>query len=245
MPLDIVYQDAQFIAINKPAGLLVHRSPIDRHETQFAIQMLRDQIGQRVYPVHRLDKPTSGVLLFALAADDAAQVHQQFSEERVHKTYLAVCRGYTPDTCLIDHPVKTVRDKYDNGITEAERKPAVTRLYTLDRCEIDQPVSKYTSARYSLVKLLPRTGRRHQLRAHMKHLSHPIIGDAKYGRSEHNRFFQQYLNSQRLMLASCFLQFTHPHSGEQINISARPDNNFCHTVEQLGMQMPGQDDYAP
>lgn len=235
MLLEIVYQDDRFIAINKPAGLLVHRSPIDRYETRFAIQMLRDQIGQRVYPIHRLDKPTSGLLLFALSNEDAALVHQQFSENTVEKRYLAVCRGYTQDTLHIDHPVKTVHDKYDETITEVERKEAQTDLTTLARCELNFPVGKYASARYSLVELTPHTGRRHQLRAHMKHISHPIIGDAKYGRSEHNQFFQQQLNSHRLMLASYFLRFTQPHTGETISIIAKPEQSFIDTLNALGM----------
>lgn len=243
MQLDIVYQDTHFVAINKPAGLLVHRSPIDRHETRFAIQLLRDQIGQRVYPVHRLDKPTSGVLLFALNAQDAALLQQQFAQTDVGKEYLAVCRGYTADECVIDHPVKTVRDSYDDTITATHSKPALTTLQTLARCEIDKPLGKYASVRYSLVKLSPHTGRRHQLRAHMKHISHPLIGDAKYGRGEHNRFFQQHFNSHRLMLAACGLQFIHPHTSETVILRARPEQSFCDALAALGMLHALPQDY--
>lgn len=233
MALDIVYHDDWLIAINKPSGLLVHRSPIDRHETRFAVQLLRDQIGQRVYPVHRLDKPTSGILLFALQPDDARRVHQQFSEQQVDKQYLAVCRGHTPPHSRIDHPVRSVADHYADSDGE-QRRPAVTELATLAHTEIAEPVGKYPSSRYSLVQLKPLTGRRHQLRAHMKHIAHPIIGDAKYGRGEHNRFFRQYFNSQRLLLAAWSLSFRHPHLQQTVRIVARPGADFCDTLAQLG-----------
>lgn len=229
MPLDIVYQDSWLVAINKPAGLLVHRSPIDRHETRFALQMLRDQIGQHVFPVHRLDKPTSGILLFALNPDDAKAVHHQFTEQQVDKRYLAVCRGYTPAECHIDH---AIRDRDDNN---GKRKTAVTHLTTLAQTQIPVAVDKYPTSRYSLVQLKPVTGRRHQLRAHMKHIAHPIIGDAKYGRGEHNRFFNSYFASNRLLLAAVSLQFKHPRSGEHISLHARPTEDFCHTLAKLAM----------
>jgi len=103
--LTILFRDPHLIAIDKPAGLLVHRSAIDRRETRFALQLLRDQIGQRVYPVHRMDKPTSGVLLFALHVDAARRMTALFTERRVHKTYLAVVRGHTPVADVIDYPL--------------------------------------------------------------------------------------------------------------------------------------------
>lgn len=230
MLLDIVYQDQWFVAINKPAGLLVHRSPIDRHETRFALQILRDQIGQHVFPIHRLDKPTSGILLFALDPDDARAVHRQFTEQTVDKRYLAVCRGYTPDEISIDH---AIRDRDDRS---SKRKTAITRLTTLARTDIPVAVDKYPTSRYSLVQLKPVTGRRHQLRAHMKHIAHPIIGDAKYGRGEHNRFFNQHFDSHRLLLASCFLRFYHPHLQQDVSLCARPTDDFCQTLEQLGIK---------
>ena len=236
MNLDIIYHDPYFVAINKPPGLLVHRSPIARQESRFAIQLLRDQIGQRVYPIHRLDRPTSGVLLFALNPEDSATVQQQFAEAAVEKTYLAICRGYTPDTLYIDHPVKTVVDKFDHHRDNADRKPAQTVLSSLGRCELNIAVGKYPTTRYSLVKLVPRTGRRHQLRAHMKHISHPIIGDAKYGRSEHNRFFQQQFDCQRLLLAAIRLRFFHPIQQQTVTLCASPGEDFCQIAQRLGWQ---------
>ncbi len=232
MKLEIVYQDEHFIAMNKPAGLLVHRSPIDKYETRFAIQMLRDQIGQRVYPAHRLDKPTSGILIFGLTSQAAANLHEQFSQGLTNKTYLAVVRGFTPDTLLIDHPVKAIDDPYDEN-HQQEAKPAITHLKTLDRYLIPIPVDKYPEGRYSLVQLNPETGRRHQLRYHMKHISHPIIGDAKYGKSSHNRFFQTHFLISRLLLAATQLQFIHPYTSKTVTIDATPGEDFLSLIEQL------------
>lgn len=232
MELNIIYRDEHYIAINKPSGLLVHRSPIDRHETRFVVQMLRDQIGQHVYPVHRLDKPTSGVLIFGLSRDAAARLQPLFRNSQVEKTYLALVRGYTPEELFIDHPVKAVKDKKAIGrVTDA--KPAQTRLRTLACYEIDAGIEKYPQSRYSLVQLQPLTGRRHQLRYHMKHISHPIIGDAKYGRGAHNRYFQQHFSCHRLLLAAVSLRFQHPFSGEHIHIQASPGTGFLNVLEQL------------
>jgi tRNA pseudouridine65 synthase len=235
MTLEIIFQDEHYIAINKPSGLLVHRSPIDRHETRFALQMLRDQIGQRVYPVHRLDKPTSGVLLFGLSSEAASTLHQHFSDDSVKKHYLAIVRGHTPDTLKIDHPVKAIDDKYD-PLTNDNAKEALTLLTTLARCELPFAVDKYPVSRYSLVKLSPITGRRHQLRYHMKHISHPIIGDAKYGKSQHNRFFREHLQGSRLLLAATDLHFTHPFTHAPIHIQASPGNDFMQVVNAIGWQ---------
>jgi tRNA pseudouridine65 synthase len=235
MELEIIYRDDHYIAINKPAGLLVHRSPIDKHETRFALQLLRNQIGQRVYPVHRLDKPTSGVLLFGLTAEAASAIHQHFSGDSVQKKYLAIVRGFTVDSLLINHPVKAIDDKYDTAANK-NAKEAQTTLRTLAQCEIDVPIDKYPKSRYSLVELSPITGRRHQLRYHMKHISHPIIGDAKYGKSNHNHFFQSAFNCSRLLLAATELHFLHPYTQQAIAIKAPLKDDFMAAINGLGIQ---------
>ena len=190
-PLEILYQDEYLVAINKPSGLLVHKSPIDKHETRFALQELRDQIGQYVYPVHRLDKPTSGVLLFALDSKTAKTMSQCFRDNEVHKEYIAIVRGYTESKGQIDHPLKQMLDtkaQKEKGISK-EAQEAETAYERLATVELPYAVSRYPVARYSLVKLKPRSGRKHQLRRHMKHIFHPIVGDTKHGRGEHNIFF--------------------------------------------------------
>ena len=227
-PLEILYQDTHLVAINKPSGLLVHKSPIDRHETQFALQMVRDQIGQYVYPVHRLDKPTSGVLLFALSAEIAQKMSLLFRSSKVHKEYISIVRGFTEDTSLIDYPLKQMLDtkaQKKQGITK-EIQEAQTVYERLGTVELPFPISRYPVARYSLVKLLPKTGRKHQIRRHMKHIFHPIVGDTKHGRGEHNKLFREKFASHRLLLHSNKLKFMHPVTQKEVVIEAPLDEIF-------------------
>ena len=237
-PLEIVYRDDRLVVINKPPGLLVHRSPIDRHETRFAVQLLRQQVGQRVWPAHRLDKPTSGLLIFALSADVARNLSTQFAGHTVGKRYLALLRGFCPTALDIDHPVKIPSDAYAPQRTgkATTQLPAQTILRRLARVELPVRVDRYSSSRYALAELFPITGRRHQLRRHMKHISHPILGDANYGKSRHNHFFQQQLNCQRLMLACTGLQFRHPVTGEDVSLQASPGADFLRLARLLDWQ---------
>ena len=226
--LEILYQDDYIIAINKPSGLLVHKSPIDKHETQFALQLVRDQIGQYVYPIHRLDKPTSGVLLFALNAEITQSMSELFRSHEVQKEYIAVVRGYTKEEELIDYPLKQMLDTKEQkkeGITK-EAQEAQTQYERLATVELPYPVSRYPVPRYSLVKLLPRSGRKHQLRRHMKHVFHPIVGDTKHGRGEHNKLFRDKFACHRLLLHSNRVSFVHPVSNEKIMIEAGADGMF-------------------
>ncbi|MDP5063218.1 MAG: pseudouridine synthase [Haliea sp.] len=227
--------------MNKPAGLLVHRSPIDRHETRFALQLLRDQLGQRVYPLHRLDKPTSGVLLFGRTAEAAKMFAPLFAARKVVKTYLAVVRGWCPDQGLIEHPLTEEFDHAAVTNSAAAKKAqaprvqdAETRFRLLGTAELPIAVDKYPNTRYSLVQLQPITGRRHQLRRHMKHISHPIIGDANHGKGVHNRFFQRHFNCHRLLLTCTRVELQHPVYNTPLNIEAAPGDVFEATAEALG-----------
>ena len=228
VPLEILYQDEHIIAINKPSGLLVHKSPIDRHETEFALQLLRDQIGQYVHPVHRLDKPTSGILLFALNTEVAQMMSLLFRSSEVQKEYIAIVRGFAPDEMLIDHPLKQMLDTKEQkklGITK-EPQEAQTDCMRLGTVELPYAVSRYPVARYSLVKLRPKTGRKHQLRRHMKHIFHPIVGDTKHGRGEHNNLYREKFECHRLLLHANRVEFVHPVSKKQIVIEAPLDAMF-------------------
>ncbi len=216
VPLSIVYQDHYLVAIDKPAGLLVHKSPVDRRETLFAVQQLRDQIGQRVYPLHRLDKPTSGVLLFALSPEIVRQVAAGWAE--VRKDYLAVVRGFAPAEMLIDHPLRPDPDDRIKRPAKDEPQAALTQLKTLAQIDLPYRVDTYPSSRYSLVQCQPLSGRRHQLRRHLKHISHPIIGDAKHGKGRHNRFFATQFQAPGLMLSATRLSLPHPVSGAQLTL---------------------------
>ena len=231
--LPILYQDDAIVAINKPSGLLVHRSPIDRHETRFAVQLLRDQIGQYVYPVHRLDKPTSGVLLFALTPELASQLGQAFQAHQVEKTYLAVLRGYCPESGRIDYPLTEEPDKRIARSKPAAPQEAVTDFRCIANYELDVAIETYPQSRYSLALAMPKTGRRHQLRRHFKHLSHPIIGDAKHGRGRHNRYFAEQLNCPRLLLHAAQLRFVHPLTQDTICVDAPLDQYFSELVRRF------------
>ena len=223
MKLEIIYLDDNLVAINKPSGLLVHRSEIDRHETLFALQLLRNQLGQRVYPVHRLDKPTSGVLLFALNSETASLMVEQWRQRDVEKRYLAVTRGYMPEELHLDYPMVPPIDKYAKHERTKPAQEAITDFKLLDTVEIDVEIDKYPQSRYSLVEVMPKTGRKHQIRRHLKHLSHPIIGDARYGKGRHSRYFRDHFDAGRLLLHAWKLSFEHPYTKEKIDLYAGLD----------------------
>ncbi len=232
-PLPILYRDDWLIAVHKPAGLLVHRSGLDRHETRFALQLLRDQIGRVVWPLHRLDKGTSGVLLFALEREVGRAMSGQFERGEVDKTYLAVVRGHPPEAGEIDHPLARMADEHA-GIQGGPPQPAQTRYRRLATVELPYRVDRYPSSRYALLELKPLTGRWHQLRRHLKHIAHPIIGDATHGQGRHNRLFQELFDSRRLLLAATEMRCKHPVSGEALRLTAPPAKDFQRVLEHLG-----------
>ena len=207
-PLTVVYRDEYLIAIDKPSGLLVHRTLLDRNETRFAVQLLRDQIGQHVHPVHRLDRGTSGVLLFALDREIGRRLGAQFEAQRVDKTYLAVVRGHPPESGRIDHALSRQYDDYEfrpPDRADGEAQPAATRY------------------------------RRHQIRRHLKHIAHPIIGDATYGKGAHNRLFTELFGSRRMLLACLEMRLTHPASGAALPLRAPLGADFTGVADALGL----------
>jgi tRNA pseudouridine65 synthase len=236
--LPIVYRDDWLIAIHKHAGLLVHRSALDRHETRFALQMLRDQIGQPVYPVHRLDKGTSGVLLFALDREVSRALNSQFERGEVTKTYLAIVRGHPPEAGEIDHPLARIADEHAGIVASAAAQPALTRYRRLATVELPHDVDRYPTSRYALLELQPLTGRWHQLRRHLKHISHPIIGDATHGKGRHNRLFQDLFGCQRLLLAATEMQLKHPVNGQVLRLQAGLAEDFAAVIRRLGWGVP-------
>lgn len=233
--LPIIYRDDYLVAINKPSGLLVHRSEIDRHETRFALQLVRDQIGQLVFPVHRLDKPTAGVLVFALSAEIAKKMGEIFFQHDLEKKYIALARGHAPATATVDHPLTEELDKYTDkkARTDKPAQVALTEFKTLATIELPFSVDKYPSTRYSLVECKPKTGRKHQIRRHLKHISHPIIGDAKHGKGIHNRFFQERFDCGGLMLAATELYFAHPVTQNPVTLIAPLEEKFARTLHKF------------
>jgi len=237
--LEILYKDEYLVVINKPSGLLVHKSMIDRHEIYYAMKMLRDQLGgQWVYPVHRLDKPTSGVLLFALDSETARLMSEQFKMHSIEKKYIAVVRGYTEDAGIIDHALKEKLDKISDkdAKKDKEAQEAQTHYRRVATVEIAKPVGRYEKTRYSLVELTPKTGRKHQLRRHMKHISHHIVGDTKYGRGEHNKFIRAEYDVHRLLLHCQSLAIEHPYTKERCFFEADLDTTFKKLFNEFGWQ---------
>jgi tRNA pseudouridine65 synthase len=196
--LRILHQDAHLVAIDKPAGLLVHPSALDAHEERTALKLLRNQLGMRLWPLHRLDKGTSGVLLFATHADAAREWGLAFERGRVRKRYLALVRGWPNAHGEIDQPLARDPELPSAGQPHLQARTRYQRLacfewpFSLD--------ARHASSRYALVSVDPLTGRRHQIRRHFKHIAHPLIGDATHGKGAHNRAVAAFLGTQRLWL---------------------------------------------
>ncbi|TOI89925.1 tRNA pseudouridine(65) synthase TruC [Vibrio parahaemolyticus] len=226
--LEIVYQDEYFVAVNKPAGMLVHRSWLDKHETQFVMQTLRDQIGQHVFPLHRLDRPTSGVLVFALSSEVASQVMPMFAEHKMEKTYHAIVRGWIEEEGVLDYALKVELDKIADKFAsqEKEAQEAVTAYKPLTKVEVPYSTGKFPTTRYCLMEMKPKTGRKHQLRRHMAHLRHPIVGDTSHGDGKHNKLFRNEFDSHRLLLHASELRFVHPFTNEELVMKASIDDTW-------------------
>lgn len=228
-PLTILYEDEDYIAIDKPCGVLVHRTGISE-DTSFLLQQLRQQIRRRVYPIHRLDRATSGVLIWAKSKQAASRLSPMFEQRQVQKTYLAIVRGWTADDGLIDYPLGSPEQP------QAPRQPAQTAYRTLARSEMPWPIgNRHATARFSLILVQPQTGRWHQIRRHFAHLRHPIIGDRRYGDNKHNRFFREVLGISRLLLHAWRLTFKHPTQGTTISIEAPIEENFIRAMECLSL----------
>jgi len=225
--LDIIYQDDYLVAINKPHGLLVHRSPIANDATEFALQLLRDQLNRHVFPAHRLDRKTGGVLLFALGKEVEKQMQQQFQENLVDKKYLAVVRGYTDDAGEIDYPLRK-----ENGTLQE----AFTRYKTLARAELEVPLGNHPTSRYSLVEANPATGRMHQLRKHFSHIFHPIIADRTHGCNKQNKMFKERWDLDTMLLHASQLSFQHPVTHMPIHIQAPFQPEFLRIMEVMGWE---------
>jgi tRNA pseudouridine65 synthase len=212
-PLEILYADDWLVAVNKPSGIHVHPTDLSPGE-RTCLEDLRDQLGRYVWPVHRLDRATSGVQVFALDQATMARMSEIFRDRAVHKIYWAVVRGYLPDEGRIEHPLQ--------NRSKTKTREAETAFRCLARAEIPEPVGDFETARYSLAEANPLTGRRHQLRRHFRHIAHPIIGDTTYGDSRHNIFFRKHFHSHRLLLMAVSVTFRHPYTDDTLRLLAVP-----------------------
>lgn len=226
MKLEIVYEDDHLIAINKPHGLLVHRSSLANDATKFALQLLRDQVGKPVYPAHRIDRKTGGVLLFSLNNACDSKMQQMFAARETEKTYLALLRGYAPEQGEIDYPLKNER-----GVLQE----AHTSYKTLATAEIPLPSGTHSTSRYSLVMATPLTGRMHQLRRHFAHILHPIIGDRPHGCNKQNKLWKDTFGMKSMLLHAIRLRFIHPITGAEVSIEAEPQPEFKRALSILAL----------
>ncbi|MCG9714467.1 tRNA pseudouridine(65) synthase TruC [Shewanella insulae] len=244
--IEILYEDDDLVAIHKPAGLLVHRSYLARREKYFAMQMTRDLVGCHVFPVHRLDRPTSGVLLFAKSSEMANQLCEQFASKSVEKHYVALVRGNMHEPGLLDYPLKQELDELGdkNVDPNKEAQEAQTSYRPLLNCEIPFPSGRYATSRYALIHLTPHTGRKHQLRRHMAHLRHPIIGDTTHGDGKQNRFMREHSGINRLWLIAKKIEFNHPRTGERVAVETELEAEWLTLFQLLGWddtQLSGED----
>ncbi|HLV20731.1 MAG TPA: pseudouridine synthase [Polyangiaceae bacterium] len=210
----IVHHDACFVVVDKPPGMIVHRG--FANDDEVLVALVGKALGERVFPVHRLDRATSGAVLFARDAVTAGRLGKAMAEGRVHKRYLALCRSHPEPEGVIDHPVPKGPGK--------PKVPAVTRYRRLGTFE-----------RYALVELMPITGRLHQLRRHMKHISCPLIGDVRYGKGEHNRRFRSEYGLERLALHAYGLSFEHPTSGAEVEVKVPLSGSLKRCLERIGL----------
>lgn len=229
IPFDILFEDEDFIAIHKPSGILVHRTRISE-DTVFVLQLLRDQLGYHIYPVHRLDRMTSGVLVFGKTKAAAGSLSELFRNQEITKTYLAVVRGHLPPSGTIDYPLARS--------PEHQKQPAVSDYHTLDQTEIPHAISRYPTSRYSLIKVNPKTGRFHQIRRHFAHLRHPIIGDRPHGDCKHNKYLREKLGIEGMLLHAISFSFVHPHTLNRVIIFSAPDFPFVNALKTLNLDLP-------
>ena len=229
--LEILYQDDYLVAINKPHGLLVHRTKMANDATEFALQQLRDQLQQPVYPAHRIDRKTGGILLFALNEEVNRQLQIMFAEKKMSKTYLSIVRGYCENEGKIDYPL----------INESGKsQEALTNYYTIDRAELNVPFGKHETSRYSLVEVTPETGRMHQIRKHFAHIMHPIIADRAHGCNKQNRLFKEKWAMDTMLLHAWKLSFDHPVTFEKIEIKANLQSEFLRMMALMQFDLEEQ-----
>lgn len=222
MEIDIIYEDEDLIAINKPHGLLVHRTRIANDADKFALQLVRDTINKKVYPAHRIDRKTSGVLLFTKSKEVLINLQQLFSNRKVEKTYIAIVRGFLEPKGIIDYP-----------LTEGKKTQEATTFYKVKQeFEIDLPFGDFPTSRYSLVEIKPQTGRFHQIRKHMAHIFHPIIGDRPHGCNKQNRLWKEQFDMTTMLLHAKQLEFEY-FEGNCILITAEMSAEFKRVMKLL------------
>jgi len=226
MTLEVLFVDDALAVVDKPAGLMVHDSALARGETDFAADRLRDQFGRQIFLVHRLDRATSGCLLLAFDREVASALGKTLMARDVHKDYIAVCRGWPEERFTVDHPL-------DGGPGKPLKKSAITAFERLATCELDLPSAGFATSRYAVLRACPLTGRFRQIRRHLKHMSHHLIGDTSHGDGRHNRAFRM-LGIHRMLLHARRLAFAHPVTGATVDVRAPFDAEFAKALGLFG-----------
>jgi tRNA pseudouridine65 synthase len=220
MSVQVLFEDEYILCVSKPNNMLVHHAHHSRNvanETSL-LQYILDEKELKVYPIHRLDRKTSGIILLAKETHYVAKFQELFTKNEIQKTYYGIVRGYAPENKIIDSPVK--------GRDANLHKEALTHLKTLAKVTLKIPVKPYESSRYSLIEMLPKTGRMHQLRVHTNKISHPLIGDSKYGDKNHNVMFEENFGCKDLFLHAGKLEFTHPFTSKTLNLKTSFPNDW-------------------
>ncbi|WP_232207683.1 pseudouridine synthase [Pseudoxanthomonas sp. J35] len=230
MQLPVLYEDAWLAVVDKPAGLMVHGSVLAADETDFAADRLRAQFGRPIFLVHRLDRATSGCLLLAFDRDSASALGKAVMAQQLDKRYLAVCRGWPEAAFTIDRPL-------DGGPGKPQKKPAVTRFRRLATGELPVPSAGFPTSRYALLECEPVTGRFRQIRRHLKHASHHLVGDTSHGDGRHNRQFRMR-GVHRMLLHAWRLGLPHPHTGARMEVEAPVSGEFARAMELFGWNLP-------
>ncbi|HZH43193.1 MAG TPA: pseudouridine synthase [Lysobacter sp.] len=223
----VLYADDALAVVAKPAGLMVHDSKLARGERDFLADRLRAQFVRPIHLVHRLDRATSGCLLFAFDRDTASALGHAMMGRDVEKAYLAVCRGWPDPEFVVDHPL-------DGGPGKPAKRDAVTRFERLATVELPFASGGFATSRYALLRAWPQTGRFRQIRRHLKHVSHHLIGDTSHGDGRHNRHFRM-LGIHRMLLHAERLAFAHPHDGRRIDVRAPLDAEFTRALALFGL----------
>ncbi|MCW8896754.1 MAG: pseudouridine synthase [Flavobacteriales bacterium] len=229
--IEIVFEDDLLMVVNKPNNYLIHQSHYARNITEITLlETLQQQLGFPLFPVHRLDRKTSGILLLVKDKSFVAPFQALFTNNAIQKTYYAIVRGFSPATGKIDSPVKND----DTGVY----KDALTNYNTINNIELDIPVHPYEKSRYSLIQLLPETGRMHQLRKHLNKINHPIVGDYKYGDRFHNRMYETQFNCNYLFLHAHSIEFIHPLSHQKMIFTADFPTDWLNMFNKFNWQLP-------
>jgi tRNA pseudouridine65 synthase len=232
MKLETIFEDEYLLCVSKPNNMLVHHAYHSRNvgdETSL-LKLIFDEKGFKVYPIHRLDRKTSGIILLAKQKEFVSKFQELFTSQEIKKTYYGIVRGYSPEVKIIDSPVK--------GRDATIHKEAFTQLKTLEKITLNIPVKPYETSRYSLVQLSPKTGRMHQLRVHTNKISHPLIGDAKYGDKNHDVMFAENFGWKNLFLHAGKLEFTHPFSSEKLILKASFPQDWTALFREFSWENP-------